>query len=143
MPKHQSDSSSGPAAAPYDAETTTTTASGAAKSTHQKRVESKHATESDEHRLQQRMKQIEFGKNTLGYTLYLQSVPKKDRKKGEHPVTPDVKRKCSKRAWDGLVRNWRKALHVYDPKAEDTVEAEQVDLTDLGVLDPELEISFD
>lgn len=32
--------------------------------------------ESDRHRLAQRQKQIDFGKNTLGYEYYIQAVPK-------------------------------------------------------------------
>lgn len=32
--------------------------------------------ETDPHKLQQRQKQIDFGKNTLGYVAYLREVPK-------------------------------------------------------------------
>ena len=34
------------------------------------------AEETDPHRLQQRQKQVDYGKNTLGYDRYLQLVPK-------------------------------------------------------------------
>lgn len=36
----------------------------------------KHMEEDDTHRLSQRHKQIEFGKNTLGYEHYIELVPK-------------------------------------------------------------------
>lgn len=32
--------------------------------------------ETDQHKIDQRLKQIAFGKNTLGYTNYLRDVPK-------------------------------------------------------------------
>lgn len=32
--------------------------------------------EEDSHRLSQRQKQIDFGKNTRGYDIYLQKIPK-------------------------------------------------------------------
>ena len=60
----------------------------------------------------------------------------------EHPRTPDVHRKCSKRAFDGLVKIWRRELHKYDPSAPEQVEGEAVaadnaqeeddDIADLG-----------
>ena len=31
------------------------------------------------------------------------------------PVTPDVHQVCSKRAFDGQVRKWRRMLHAWDP----------------------------
>ena len=31
------------------------------------------------------------------------------------PVTPDVHQSCSKRAFDGQVRKWRRMLHAWDP----------------------------
>jgi hypothetical protein len=36
-------------------------------------------------------------------------------RKGEDPQTPDVRTKCSKRCFDGLLRSWRRRLHRYDP----------------------------
>ena len=33
------------------------------------------------------------------------------------PITPDVRQLCSKRAFDGQVRKWRRMLHRYDPAA--------------------------
>lgn len=49
----------------------------------EQRVESKRCTryaegetETDPHRIEQRLKQIDFGKNTLGYDNYVKKVPK-------------------------------------------------------------------
>ncbi|EFJ45197.1 hypothetical protein VOLCADRAFT_106146 [Volvox carteri f. nagariensis] len=59
----------------------------------------------DPHRLAQRQKQVDYGKNTIGYQRYLQQVPKeKRRRKGEQwldPVTPDINQNISKRCFDG------------------------------------------
>ncbi|KAI8896909.1 histone RNA hairpin-binding protein RNA-binding domain-containing protein [Globomyces pollinis-pini] len=44
---------------------------------------------------------------------------REDRKVGD-PVTPDKYSKCSKRAWDGLVRSWRRKLHAFDPPDQKT-----------------------
>lgn len=73
----------------------------------------------DAHRLDQRRKQIDWGKNTLGYQAYVQAVPKDRRQFGlrsdtsgvglkPHPVTPDVTENCSKRCFDGQVMISRK-----------------------------------
>ena len=91
-----------------DATTTTTTsrASGAPK-----------AKETDEHKLKQRQRQIDYGKNTLGYARYLELVNKSARK-GSDIWTPDIHAAMSKRAFDGCVRKWRRLLHAYDPPVE-------------------------
>ncbi|KAI9015490.1 histone RNA hairpin-binding protein RNA-binding domain-containing protein [Hyaloraphidium curvatum] len=67
-----------------------------------------------ERRLEQRQKQIDYGKNTAGYERYTKMVPKSKRKRGD-PQTPDKYASYSKRAWDGLVRVWRRKLHAWDP----------------------------
>eukprot|EP00889_Picochlorum_renovo_P000779 jgi/Picre1/27809/NNA_000773.t1 len=69
--------------------------------------------ETDPHRISQRQRQIDFGKNTIGYQRYLEQHPKHKRSKGL-PRTPDVYQKCSKRAFDGQVRKWRRRLHDWD-----------------------------
>jgi len=74
--------------------------------------------EDDPHRLQQREKQIEFGKNTDGYKRYREITAKKKRTR-EEPQTPDKHQKCSKRSWDGQIRKWRRLLHKYDPNAKE------------------------
>ncbi|KAJ0397735.1 hypothetical protein P43SY_007203 [Pythium insidiosum] len=70
--------------------------------------------ETDEHRLSQRQKQIDYGKNTLGYDRYCAQVPRHKRRKGD-PMTPDKTLKVSKKGFDAMVRRWRQALHRYDP----------------------------
>lgn len=78
--------------------------------------------ESDPHKLCQRQKQIDYGKNTLGYERYLELVPRKQRKKYVHPRTPDIKQVCSKRSWDGQVKQWRRKLHDFDPPTSENEE---------------------
>lgn len=78
-------------------------------------------------KLASRQKQIEYGKNTTGYSLYTSQVPRNQRKRGgDHPWTPNKFQICSKRSWDGQVRKWRRALHKFDPSesSESTSETE-------------------
>jgi len=72
------------------------------------------SVETDPVRLRQRQKQIDYGKNTRGYERYMELVPKHRRRRSD-PRTPDKHQKYSKRAWDGLVRKWRRDLHRWDP----------------------------
>lgn len=84
----------------------------------QKNVSVDEEVEMDECRLQTRLKQIAFGKNTLGYDNYIRAVSKHLRKGyNDHPRTPDPQEKQSKRCFDGKVKAWRRALHKYDPSA--------------------------
>ncbi|EDW58557.1 histone RNA hairpin-binding protein [Drosophila virilis] len=71
-------------------------------------------TESDPEILSRRQKQIDYGKNTAAYERYIENVPKNERTR-EHPRTPNKYGKYSRRAFDGLVKIWRKQLHIYDP----------------------------
>lgn len=71
--------------------------------------------ETDSHRLAQRQKQIDYGKNTIGYDRYCDEVPRHQRRRGKHPMTPDKTIKIGKKVFDGIVRKWRQALHKYDP----------------------------
>lgn len=71
--------------------------------------------------LERRQKQIDYGKNTLGYENYLQQVPRDQRNK-DHPKTPPKHIKYSRRAWDGVVKVWRKQLHCYDPDGKSDAE---------------------
>jgi hypothetical protein len=67
-----------------------------------------------EHRIEKRQKQIDFGKNTLAYDRYIKAVPKSARTKDD-PTTPEKSDACSKRAFDGRIRQWRIKLHAWDP----------------------------
>lgn len=64
-------------------------------------------------RLEQRLKQIGYGKNTQGYRNYTRTVATGTRL-ATQPRTPDRHAQCSKRAWDGQLRVWRRMLHAFD-----------------------------
>lgn len=78
---------------------------------------SKPEIETDPEVLGRRQKQIDFGKNTVGYDLYRQKVPKHKREPG-NPRTPPMHLKYSRRAWDGLIKVWRRKLHDWDDQEE-------------------------
>ncbi|XP_029639974.1 histone RNA hairpin-binding protein isoform X1 [Octopus sinensis] len=69
--------------------------------------------ESDPNILMRRQKDIDYGMNTIGYDNYVKVIPRHKRKK-THPKTPNKYQKCSRRSWDGQMRNWRIALHQFD-----------------------------
>ena len=73
--------------------------------------------EMDEAVLERRQKQIDYGKNTLGYVNYTKMIPK-DKRTADHPKTPPRHIKYSRRAFDGLIKAWRKQLHYFDPTRE-------------------------
>jgi len=69
----------------------------------------------DEHQLEQRQKQIDYGHQTLGYLRYRLLVPK-DKRSRDDPRTPKKTQACSKRSWDGQIKKWRRDLHQWDPE---------------------------
>ena len=72
--------------------------------------------ETDNAKIQSRLKQIQFGKNTTGYDNYIAAVPKRKRTLtiDKHPRTPDPYEIQSKRQFDGKIRVWRRGLHLWD-----------------------------
>lgn len=74
------------------------------------------------HRIQQRRKQIAFGKNTLGYMRYISEIPL-DERRNHHPRTPDPIADIPKRRFDGLVKAWRRSLHEWEPPQTQTSTA--------------------
>jgi hypothetical protein len=112
--------------------------------------------ETNPQKLENREKQILFGKNTTGYDNYISAVPRCDavvvflflfccsltvvcfcrwcfRHKRlripEHPRTPDINVERSKRGFEGLVNAWRRQLHRWDnPDIRPDVNPEAVKL---------------
>ncbi|XP_032517611.2 histone RNA hairpin-binding protein [Danaus plexippus] len=78
--------------------------------------------ETDPTTLQRRQKQIDYGKNTVGYHNYVKQVPIDQRTK-DHPKTPDKYTKYSRRSWDMLIKLWRKKLHEYDTDVKQEYES--------------------
>lgn len=68
--------------------------------------------------LRRRQKQIDYGKNTLGYQNYLHAIPKSSRAR-EHPKTPRKGVKYSRRSWDQQIKLWRIKLHTFDPQTSE------------------------
>ena len=65
-------------------------------------------------RVMQRIRELELGKDTVGYRNYIRKVPVDQRIPGIHPQTPDPTEPLTKRTWDAKNRAWRRALHLYD-----------------------------
>lgn len=75
--------------------------------------------ETDPSLLARRQKDIDYGKNTIGYDRYVQQIPKDQRLK-DHPRTPPMHLKYTRRGWDGMVKLWRKNLHIWDPPQDES-----------------------
>eukprot|EP00596_Hydrurales_sp_CCMP1899_P010281 CAMPEP_0119035340 /NCGR_PEP_ID=MMETSP1177-20130426/2264_1 /TAXON_ID=2985 /ORGANISM="Ochromonas sp, Strain CCMP1899" /LENGTH=328 /DNA_ID=CAMNT_0006993403 /DNA_START=150 /DNA_END=1136 /DNA_ORIENTATION=+ len=74
--------------------------------------------ETDQHKLEMRLKQVQYGKNTIGYDNYTAAVPlnKRGYNLAENPRTPDPYEIQSKRAFEGRIKVWRRGLHTWDAK---------------------------
>ncbi|KAK9880036.1 hypothetical protein WA026_008551 [Henosepilachna vigintioctopunctata] len=70
--------------------------------------------ETDPDIIKRRQKQIDYGKNTIGYDTYTRTVPRFKREATD-PQTPNKYLKYSRRGFDGLIKQWRLKLHKYDP----------------------------
>ena len=83
-------------------------------------------------RINTRKKQVQKGKNTVGYDLYIKKISKESRKKiPEHPSTPDYRADIPNRRWLGQLKAWRISLHQYDPsdlKSDITHESKEQNL---------------
>lgn len=88
--------------------------------------------ECDAETLRKRQKRINYGKVTPEYQRYLVEVARKKREP-YHPKTPNKFRKCSRRKFDGLIKKWRKLLHVWDenpdllPEFKNSIENDEPD----------------
>lgn len=99
--------------------------------------------ETDRAILDRRQKQIDYGKNTVGYDNYISAIQKwvkigfklgsfwrralrSDRAPG-HPKTPPKHLKYSRRAWEGLIKSWRRKLHTFDPSSARDESNEDLD----------------
>lgn len=95
--------------------------------------------ENDPDVLNRRQKQIDYGKNTLGYQNYIETIPKQTRSR-EHPRTPRKNIKYSRRSWDQQIKLWRIKLHNYDPKSETSVGMNQIEIAQTTM---DIEVSAD
>lgn len=52
------------------------------------------------------------------WTIDSNAVLHRDQRTRDHPKTPPKHLKYSRRAWEGLIKSWRKKLHVFDPQSK-------------------------
>jgi len=67
--------------------------------------------ETDSTILTRRKKQLEYCKRTDDYKVYIEEIPKQQRRHSM-PKTPDMSRKYSRRQWDGAVKKWKTHVHA-------------------------------
>lgn len=74
-------------------------------------------TEELRRRLEQRRKQIAYGKSTCGYRHYrlvIEKIGDREFHNPMHPVTPRPDFNSSKRTFDKVLNTWRRQLHKWD-----------------------------
>eukprot|EP00908_Phaeocystis_cordata_P003871 Transcript_1425.p5 GENE.Transcript_1425~~Transcript_1425.p5 ORF type:complete len:269 (-),score=89.39 Transcript_1425:792-1598(-) len=107
------------------------------------------AKETDARKLEQRQKQIGYGKNSIAYQNYVREVPKYERSfdliNTTHPRTPDIQQDCSKRQFDGQIKAWRRQLHLWDTPGGEGADASvaQAAVTKPAADPPPLSSGFD
>ncbi|KAG5502918.1 hypothetical protein JKF63_04691 [Porcisia hertigi] len=101
-------------------------------------------TEERRRRLDQRRKQIIYGKETEGYLKYTTLIPQPcDREYHNplHAITPRPEHDCSKRQFDRVLNAWRRQLHQWDECDLDNIDERflplgKASLLDLGLCHP-------
>lgn len=71
-----------------------------------------NGTEENAHRVAQRQKQIDYGKNTIAYDRFNAVCPRQSRKRGD-PMTPLARQNCSKRSFAGQITSWKKLVYAF------------------------------
>ncbi|CAC9494818.1 conserved hypothetical protein [Leishmania infantum JPCM5] len=101
-------------------------------------------TEERRRRLDQRRKQIVYGKETEGYLKYTSMISRPcDREYHNplHAITPRPEYDCSKRQFDRVLNAWRRQLHQWDDYDADNIDERffplgKASLLDLGLCHP-------
>ncbi|RWS09567.1 histone RNA hairpin-binding protein-like protein [Dinothrombium tinctorium] len=94
------------------------------------KVKKRMEFETDLKALERKQKQIDYGKNTIGYQNYLKAVPKFKRSQNDLH-TPNKYIKYSRRSWDMQIKIWRKFLHRYDPAGIGEDSEFDIDVSDI------------
>lgn len=85
-------------------------------------------------RVEQRRRQIAFGKNTIGYFNYRSMVPRvgdREFHNPMHPITPRPEYRSSKRTFDKVLNEWRRKLHNWDDWSKENQKTSKNSLEEL------------
>lgn len=63
-------------------------------------------------------------KHPKRFQFNLLIIPRDERGR-DHPKTPPKHLKYSRRAWEGLIKSWRKKLHAFDSKCGEAPAGDQ------------------
>ena len=69
-----------------------------------------YKADTHQQKIKSRYRQVRIGMQTQGFKRYIRSL---DFGRDVLPI-PDTSVPCSKRAWDSVLRHWRRSLHLYD-----------------------------